>query len=181
MAEPADKREWPHDLGQWIGYTALIATAAMVAALFVLMYSDKLPANSPLKMLDLRLTCGDMSADACASRGMWAVAIVGVCLIFYIFIQIAAALSYSPKKRTLVAFLDITFSVMPLIMCGTIFFSHEDLSDFQIVVLFMTALTAAIDVVFFGYVTYRQERYGVSTPQTTSTRSRKTGQDMRAP
>lgn len=124
------------DLSNVIRVLGLLASAALIAVLFLLVFRNGLGAGA----------------------GMWEVAFLAAGLLVYVSLQAATALSHPPGRLTVVAFLDITFSVVPLILCGiAIFMTREGimaLSEFQTIVLALTTVATVLDLIFFGVVMY---------------------------
>lgn len=99
--------------------------------------------------------------DPGVARGpvaMWSVAYVAIGLLLYLMLQAAAALAHPPGRLTLLSFMDITLSVVPIIVAAIAVFMWSRgllaLSNFQVVVLTMVTVAAALDVIFFGIVMY---------------------------
>ena len=129
------------DFSRTIGVVGLLSSCALMAALFLLVFRD--------------------AFDPGVARGaaaMWGVAYVAVGLMLYVVIQAAAALSHPPRQLTVISFLDITFSFVPVILCVTAAFMWSEgliqLTNFQQVVLALAFVATVLDLIFFVLVMY---------------------------
>lgn len=95
---------------------------------------------------------GSQNAALTEEATVWKVAYIAMGLLVYLWIQAAAALSNPPGQLTLVAFLDITVSLVPAVVCWIAAFSVAEgavLSELKQIVVALVTLTAALDLLFF--------------------------------
>ena len=83
---------------------------------------------------------------------VWHVAYIAMGLLVYLWIQAAAAMANPLGQLTLVAFLDITVSLVPAVVCWIAAFSVADgaqMPELKQIVVALVTLTAALDLLFF--------------------------------
>ncbi|MEM6670559.1 MAG: hypothetical protein AAF661_15215 [Pseudomonadota bacterium] len=128
-------------IGRSIGLIGLATSCLLVGALFLLVFR---------KGYDPGVVNG--------AAAMWGVAYVAMGMLAYVTIQAAAALSHPPRRLTVISFLDITFSFVPVIVCAIAAFMWTEgliqLSNFQMVVLALAFVATMLDLIFFALVMY---------------------------
>lgn len=128
-------------IGKSIGLVGLLSSCLLVAAIFLMVFQ---------RNYDPGVVNG--------AAAMWAVATVAIGLMVYVSIQAAAALSHPPRELTVISFLDITFSFVPVILCGVAAYMWSqgmiDLTNFQQVVLALAFCATMLDLLFFAMVAY---------------------------
>ena len=92
---------------------------------------------------------GDLLSEGDA---LWRLAYIAMGLLVYLWIQAAGALANPPGQLTVIAFLDISVSIIPAAVCWAAAFSAGDgaaLPQMQQIVVALVTLTTVLDLLFF--------------------------------
>lgn len=126
-------------IGKFIGYLGLASSLALSVALFFLVFQ---------RSYDPGVVNGAMA--------MWSVAWVALALMIYVALQAATALTHPGRELTFISFMDITLSLIPLILCLLAIYMQDQqiisLTNFQQVVLALVFAATIIDLLFFCLV-----------------------------